>query len=295
MPKKIRDRNNALFAKGEFGAFVLIDKSRGPTSNDVLRILKRATNIRDMGHAGTLDPFATGLLVVGLSEASKFFPYINNEPKVYEAVLSLGSETNTLDNEGETVRESSVPQFDTELLMATTRDLLGQREQESPAFSAKKIDGERAYDLARAGIAFTPKKSVITIHALECVAASECEIRFKTTCSGGTYVRVLGKEIAHALGTVGHLTALRRVSSGPWSVASATAADAILQPISIRDFLGHLPEMLLDDAQNAKILNGGAIASTQVSGMIRLTHQGVFRGVGEAIDGTIRPRRLIAQ
>ncbi len=247
-----------------------------------------------MGHAGTLDPFATGLLIVGVNEAVKFFPYIDNEPKVYEATLTLGKETDTLDNEGTVTRELPVPSFDLEMLNNKTKHLLGTREQESPKYSAKKIDGERSYDLARQGIEFTPKKSLITIHSLEFTQINPA-IVFRVTCSGGTYVRVIGREIAEALGTLGHLTELRRLGSGPYAVEKACLCDGKLEFVSISDFLGHLPLCDLRPEEFIRIQKGQQIACpSSGSSFVRLQYQEEFVGVGLLENQLIQPKRLMS-
>ncbi len=194
--------------------WLIIDKPQGLTSTDVVNQTRRLFDANKNGHAGTLDPFATGVLPIAFGEATKLIPYVMDGAKVYEFTLKFGSSTNTDDIEGTVTEEGGVIPSEKQIL-----DILpsftGQIEQTPPAYSAVKINGERAYKLARAGqkVEITPRKVQIeSIELLNQISADS--FQFRVRCSKGTYIRSLGRDIALRLNTFGHLTALRRTKCG---------------------------------------------------------------------------------
>lgn len=190
--------------------FLVLDKPAGLTSHDCVALVRAAVREKRVGHTGTLDPFATGVLPLAIGPATRFIQYLDEGQKVYEATLALGERTDTGDLEGEVVETASVPP-DLDLDLAS---LVGEQMQEPPAYSAVKVDGKKLYEYARAGIPKRAAARPIHIYALQ--ELGRTPYRFRVTCSRGTYVRVLGEDIARGLGTVGHLTQLRRVRSGPF-------------------------------------------------------------------------------
>ncbi len=190
--------------------WLIIDKPKGMGSTDVVNITRRLFDANKNGHAGTLDPFATGVLPIAFGEATKLIPYVMDGSKEYEFTLKFGSATTTDDIEGQITQSGSkIPSIDE--ILAVLPSFIGQIEQTPPAYSAIKIDGKRAYDLARKGIDFDVPTRRIQIDSLDFLAQqSEDSFQFKVKCSKGTYVRSLGRDIALKLNTFGHLTALRR-------------------------------------------------------------------------------------
>lgn len=224
--------------------FLLIDKPAGPTSNDILNILKKKTGIKKMGHSGTLDPFATGLLIVAVGRATKLIPLLNDEPKVYQATLKLGEATDTLDCEGKIVETKPVPPLDSPSIESVLKFFLGKTRQIPPMFSAKKIAGKKMYELARKGIEVERKPVEIEIFDIDYLGGDAPTISFRVSCSRGTYVRVLGADIAKALGTVGHLVELRRERSGSFDVSFAKSPyDVVLAKdlISEQSVINQMP------------------------------------------------------
>lgn len=281
--------------------FILIDKPSGISSHQALTLLKRKIKPKKLGHTGTLDPFATGLLVVGLDEAVKFIPYLNEEPKVYEATLKLGTATDTLDLTGKIIDKKPVIKFSREEILKRVQPLLGKRKQKPPMFSAKKQNGKRLYELARKGIEVEREPVDIFITSLEIVEVTLPLIRFRVACSKGTYIRVLGVEMAHLLKTVGQLTNLRRLQAGPYKI------DAAVKPkgrwylndslISMNKALDHLPQIELDDLQLENILHGQPIQNSTLADneeFVRLMHSKKFLGVGQKKGVELWPKRLIA-
>ena len=198
--------------------WLLIDKPRGMTSNDVVGKTRRIFNANKNGHTGTLDPFATGLLPIAFGEATKLIPFVTDGMKEYEFVVQWGEETDTLDIEGKVIATSDIIPSKADILQIIP-EFLGEIEQVPPQYSAIKIDGERAYDLARQGKEFEVPSRIITIYELELLEElPDNQAKFRVKCSKGTYVRTLGKDIALRLGTRGYLKELRRTKSYPFQL-----------------------------------------------------------------------------
>lgn len=201
---------------------LLIDKPADFSSHDIIAIARRILHAKTIGHSGTLDPMATGLLILLVGrETTKRQAEFLNLSKTYQAVLKLGTETDTWDRYGTIVSQSPVPAFDQEQLFQQIAKLSGTISQQIPPFSAKKIKGEKMYDLARKGVELAPRFNQVTVSWEKVELLSPDEISFTLTGSSGMYVRSLGYMLARALGTVGHLTQLRRVAIGPYHVQHA--------------------------------------------------------------------------
>ena len=222
---------------------LVIDKPRGLTSHDVVARVRRLWKTREVGHAGTLDPMATGVLVLALGEATKLVPYLTNAAKEYEARLELGRATDTLDAMG---RVTEARELDAELLAALPAGVtplpervrravqaeLARTSQAPPLFSAIQQDGERAYAKARRGETFALDERAVHVHRLGVTAMSTeptPSLDFEVKADKGYYVRSLGRDLAEALGTVGHLSALRRIDSGGFAIAEAIPLDATIE------------------------------------------------------------------
>ena len=206
---------------------LLLDKPAGITSHDAVLAARRALGEKRIGHAGTLDPFATGLLVLLTGRATRLLPYIPGEPKVYDATIQFGSETDTEDPLGSVIREAACPsEADVRAALPT---FTGVITQVPPAYSAKRVDGQRAYEAARAGVTLALKPVSITVHSWKLLAwhGDACDVRI--VCGGGTYVRSLARDLARQVHSAAHLRALRRVSAGAFDLSAA-------QPVqSLRD------------------------------------------------------------
>jgi tRNA pseudouridine55 synthase len=198
-----------------------IYKPVGLTSFGVVKIIRGLTKEKKVGHAGTLDPFAEGVLIIGTGKDTKILTSISSDYKSYIATIKLGEETNTLDTEGEIVTKSDVPKLSTDIINSALIDFKGHQEQIPPMFSAKKVGGKKLYELARKNIEIERESKEIDIKKIDLIEYSKNSIIFKVNCSKGTYVRVLGSDIAKALGTVGHLSKLIRTSVGEYLVDDA--------------------------------------------------------------------------
>ena len=243
---------------------IIIDKPGGITSAEVVRRIKARVKPARVGHLGTLDPFATGVLPIMIGEATKLAPMLEGGEKVYEGVIKLGVETDTLDREGEVVREAPVPSLDDAQLNAIAKRFTGRIEQIPPIFSAIKREGVRMYKLARKGNPQDiepPPPRTVEIKELGLARADVAdELRFVATCSPGTYARSLARDIGLALGTVAHLKDLRRTRNGQFGIADATSLeDALIgkaRVIGLREALPNLAEVKVDEVTEKLLRNG---------------------------------------
>jgi tRNA pseudouridine55 synthase len=241
---------------------LLVDKPAGLTSHDVVAIVRRATRTRRVGHTGTLDPFATGLLVVLIGRGTRLIPYVEGEPKVYEATIRFGAEMDTDDITGATVREAAVPADDATIAEAIAR-LTGDIDQVPPAYSAKQVDGRRAYDAARKGAPLDLAPVRVTVHRWDLLEKSGNDYRVRITCGGGTYIRALARDLGRYTGSAAHLAELRRTGSGHFAIADAIPLDAIadgdfeLQPL--RNAIPSMPSRVMATDELGRVLHGNAI------------------------------------
>ena len=203
------------------GEILLLDKPIGWSSFQALKKLKYTIKAKKAGHAGTLDPLATGLLIVCTERSTKKISVIQNKEKTYTGTIFLGAATASGDLEEEINERAEISHITEEQIHKETLNFLGDVEQIPPAFSAIKINGQRAYALARSGQEVEMKKRVIHIYDFKITRVAMPEIDFEVRCSKGTYIRTLGMDFARALGTVGHLTALRRTKIGEYNVSDA--------------------------------------------------------------------------
>jgi len=195
-----------------------IYKPVGWTSFDVVKKLRGITRDKKVGHAGTLDPFAEGVLVIGTNADTKTLTKISGTVKSYRAILNLGEETDTLDIDGKIISRCPVSFMDEKRVKSVLNDFLGKSEQVPPMYSAKKVNGIRLYKMARKNQFVDRKPALINIYDIKLNHIEENQIDFSVTCSKGTYIRVLGLQIAKKLGTVGHLTQLTRTAVGEYRI-----------------------------------------------------------------------------
>ena len=198
-----------------------INKPVGWTSADVVRKVKRLTGGRKVGHGGTLDPFAEGVLIIGTDKDTKMLTSVTSSNKAYKAVLQLGEETDTLDVTGTVVKTKYIPQLSKKNIVEVFTNFTGDLLQTPPAYSAKKVNGVRSYKIARQGKVIIHQPVTVHIYSLELLDFDSNSVCFSVTCSKGTYIRVLGSEIAKALHTVGYLKELIRTSVGAYSLVGS--------------------------------------------------------------------------
>ncbi|CAN8140343.1 tRNA pseudouridine(55) synthase [uncultured Thiomicrorhabdus sp.] len=278
---------------------VLLNKPAGDSSNGILQKVRKIFNAKKAGHTGALDPFATGLLPICLGEATKVSGLLLDSDKRYTATLKLGEQSDTGDTEGEIIRTASVPELSEDSINAVLKQFTGSIEQVPPMYSALKHQGKPLYWYARQGIEIERPARPITIYHLELVSFNANEIVFDVCCSKGTYVRTLGEDIAKALGTLGHLTALHRTQTGSLSGDDMLTLDdieqqkeACLQPLDIA--LQHLPRIDLVEAQAMHLLHGGMLRLLSGNGFSGFHDHTVSLCVGEWHEKNelIKPKRL---
>jgi tRNA pseudouridine55 synthase len=310
---------------------VVLDKPTGVTSNTALQTVKRILWAEKAGHAGTLDPLATGVLPILLGEAAKFSQYVLESNKTYLAHGKLGAETDTGDAEGAIISSCEVPPLTSELIQSHIQRFLGPISQVPPMFSAIKKDGKPLYALAREGVAIEREPRLVTIYSADLQSYCPDTVTFSAvfTVSKGTYLRTLVEDIGKSIGCGAHLVALRRMSAGPFHLSQSvtladlntyseretslsTAEEALqegisqsvsnaswLQPVDV--LFQELQRVNVDEMVASRLRLGQAVRieapseeGEVVSMPIVLFCRTQFLGVGEWIDGVIRPRRLIA-
>ena len=250
---------------GELSDGVLIvDKEEGETSFSVVRKVKKLLKVSKVGHAGTLDPFATGLLLVLVGQGTKLSPYLMAGDKTYLGTLTLGTETDTLDRTGRVTAVKPVPKLDPELIRERARAFVGETEQTPPSFSALKVQGKRAYSLARKGLPVSLEKRRVRIMELAVLSLDLPDVTFRVVCSSGTYVRTLAADLGKELGVGAHLKALRRTAIGPYGVEDAlrsgdmgASAEAVKKRIiPLRHALPHFTEVEVDERTAFQVRKG---------------------------------------
>ncbi len=205
---------------------LVVDKPIGPTSHDVVAAVRRALRQKKVGHTGTLDPNATGVLPLVIGQATKIARFFSGGRKAYDAVVRLGITTTTLDAVGDVVEERPVD-VDRDRVESVVRQFEGEIEQLPPMYSAKKVDGKRLYELARKGVEVEREAKRVTIHRIELVSFEAPDLQIRVECSPGTYVRVLAEDIGKTLGCGAHLHALRRTFVEPFSIERCVSLETI--------------------------------------------------------------------
>ena len=283
---------------------LLLDKPAGVTSTRALARAKRALGSLKGGHTGTLDPFATGLLPLVFGEATKFSRFLLDARKAYEATLRLGEETETGDTEADVKRRRPV-NADLAQIDAVLAEFLGHQDQVPPMHSAVRIDGQRLYDLARAGKEVERAARRIEIMALERLAFDGRDLTVRVECSKGTYVRKLAQDVGDTLGCGAHLVALRRTRVGAlrledavtFETLEAEGAQAAGELLATEVLVEGLPRLDADAAETTRFLHGRVLArppSQPGEDVAVFSNEGRFLGVGREVPGGIAPLRLMA-
>jgi tRNA pseudouridine55 synthase len=251
---------------------LLVDKPAGLTSHDVVALARRSLGVRRVGHTGTLDPFATGLLVLLVGQATRLARFVEDEPKVYEATIAFGRETDTDDVTGRVSREAELPVQ--RAIDAGIRALTGPIEQLPPAFSAKKIAGRRAYDAARAGTPLTLAPVSVTVFEWRIRHRAAATLDVTITCSGGTYIRALARDLGRAASSAAHLTALRRLRTGVLDIRNARTIDELRRTAptleDMRAAIPKLPSQTLDQDAAGRVRQGQSVAAHSDAPVIAL-------------------------
>lgn len=244
---------------------ILVDKPAGVTSHDVVDTVRRALGTRKVGHAGTLDPMATGLLLVGVGRATRLLRYLSGLDKAYEGTGRLGEETDTLDAEGEVLRRTEV-RATREDLERAMGSVVGEILQAPPAYSAVKIGGVPLHRAARRGEATSAPPRPVRVDAFDLASFDGRDFGFRVACSSGTYVRVLVADVGRALSCGAHLTRLVRNRVGPFALAEATTVEDLGSPLPVEAAVSHLPAVRLDEEEARAAANGRPLGPSGVEG-----------------------------
>jgi len=276
---------------------VVVDKPAGLTSHDVVARVRRLAGTRKVGHAGTLDPMATGVLVLGVNRATRLLGHLMLTEKAYDATVRLGVATSTDDAEGEVVSTSSTAGLDEAAVRAALAGFVGDIEQVPTAVSAIKVDGKRAYQRVRDGEDVQLTARPVTVHELVvhdvARAGDHLDVMISVRCSSGTYIRAIARDLGARLGVGGHLTALRRTAVGPYDLAAARTLDQlgeelVLMPIAEAAHRA-FPSRELDEAQAAGVRVGRPL-DLEVDGLTAVFDpEGEFLALYEPRGGTAKP------
>jgi tRNA pseudouridine55 synthase len=287
--------------KRDIHGWVILDKPLGATSTHAVSLVKRAFHAKKAGHAGTLDPLATGILPIALGEATKTVPFVMDGQKAYRFTVKWGEQTDTDDTEGKVILTSDNRPDDAAIRALLPR-FTGEIMQLPPKFSAIKIAGERAYDLAREGEEVTLQPRLVVIDQLALVASDANTATFEAECGKGTYVRAIARDMGEALGCYGHIIALRRTRVGPFVEADAVTLDALqadanaaLHPVAMA--LVDLPQVQVSRPDSARLMRGQSVLlrgrdAPIHTGLMAITCQGVLVAIGVVDGGELQPRRV---
>lgn len=283
---------------------LLVDKPAGPTSHDVVAAVRRVLGTRRVGHFGTLDPFATGLLVCGVGPATRLAPFCVSHDKTYAATFRLGWTSTTDDPTGELTENAVVQIPDREAVERACRSWTGEVEQTPPVYSAKHVGGDRAHVLARRGETVLLEPVEVEIRSIGIERYRYPDLDVRVDCGPGTYVRALARDLGEALGTGAYCLSLRRLRSGPFTVDRALPLEALpdaaarsLWPAG--DAVPGLPRVRLDESEARAVAGGRPVGGSGLPapGWAVLVGPRGFVGMGEIVDGpggrTVRPRRIL--
>lgn len=278
-----------------------LDKPKGLTSQDAVTRVKRALGVKSAGHAGTLDPMATGVLLVCVGEGTKASRFLMDMTKEYRFTMLLGARTDTLDAEGRVIEEAPVPQGLTEdTVLDVIKRFTGAIMQVPPMYSALKRDGKALYELARKGQVVEREPREVVVHELELESFALPELTMRVVCSKGTYVRTLVDDLGVSLGSLAHMTALRRLAVGRFTVKESFALEGISASalVSIDSALRALPEVCFDGADEVRLRHGNPVKSPLRSDSdgplwVRIKGaSGVLLGVGNVEGEMLKVQRL---
>lgn len=274
---------------------LIINKPKGYTSHDIVNIVKKELNTPKVGHAGTLDPNATGVLAILIGNATKISKYLIEHDKIYIAELQLGEKSSTGDLEGEIVEKKEIPKLDIEEINNVLKSFLGKQQQIPPIYSAIKINGKKAYEYARKGNKLKIEPREIEIMNISLIKFQNNVITFKVKCSKGTYIRVLCEDIAEKLGTVGLMKNLCRIRVNDFDLENSYTLDDVknknIQVINIEEIFKQQPYIKLNDKETKHFLNGVKLSINKADGLYRI-YNNIFLGLG-IIENNLLKRDVI--
>lgn len=273
---------------------LIINKPQGYTSHDIVNIVKKALNTPKVGHTGTLDPNATGVLPILIGKATKVSKYLIEHNKTYVAELALGEKSSTGDTEGEIIEKKKVPLLNEEQIKQVLKSFEGKQMQTPPIYSSIKINGKKAYEYARKGQIIQLEPRPIEIMKISFIKFENNVLKYEVQCSKGTYIRVLCEDIAERVGTVGLMKNLCRTRVNEFDIEDSCKIEQIAKEkiISIEKVCNIKPKIELDDKTKEKFLNGVKLNFNMENGVYRIYNKKIFLGLG-VINNNILKRDVI--
>lgn len=240
----------------------LVNKPRGVTSRDICNKFMHKFHYKKVGHVGTLDPFATGLLIIVAGKSTKAAQFIEKKDKYYIATLRLGEKTDTLDSDGKIIQKMPIPELDKKKVSKILHTFVGKLDQMPPMYSAIKYQGTPLYKLARSNINIERKMRTIEIFSVRLNKVKDNEIHFSVKCSKGTYIRTLGEQLAEKLGTVGHLVSLKRTKVGNFDLKNAKSLKNIQEKdaLNVREALTNIEQIKVDNVTAKNVKDGKTLS-----------------------------------
>lgn len=276
---------------------LIINKPKGFTSHDVVNILRKALNTKKIGHTGTLDPNATGVLPILIGKATKISKYLIEHNKTYIATISLGEKTDTGDGQGNIIeKDLNFQNISCKQIGDVLKTFIGKQKQIPPIYSAIKINGKKAYEYARKGQTVELEPRDIEIYSIDLIKIENNEITFEVSCSKGTYIRTLCEDIAKKLGTIGYMKELTRTSVNEFKLENAVTIDEIKENslivkekvINIETIFKDKPELKLNDRKKELFLNGVRLTFEEPNDIYRIYDNNEFIGLGTVQDNLLK-------
>jgi tRNA pseudouridine55 synthase len=280
---------------------ILIDKPGGMTSHDVVDEMRMRTGLRRIGHGGTLDPIATGLLIVAMGKACRALEFFESLNKEYEVVMRLGVQTDTLDREGKVLKTMDASGIDQPAFEKALKSFIGRIEQTVPDYSAVRVKGKKLYERAREGEPIEAPKRIVEIFNLEVLQFTSPQVHVRIACSKGCYVRAIARDVGEKLGNLAICDEVRRTKVGPFTVQQAAKLDQLSgsedvkkRLVAVDQALGFLPEVRVGLEHQGRFLHGQVLDLRPSADMMRLYGPDGFLGIGQSSWGRyIKPRKVL--
>jgi tRNA pseudouridine55 synthase len=274
--------------------FLIINKESGMTSHDVVNKIRKTFQTKQVGHTGTLDPNATGVLIVAVGKATKAISYLENDDKIYEAELTLGIITDTEDIWGNVIEEKEVTVSE-EKIEQTIKSFIGDIKQVPPMYSALKVNGKKLYELAREGVTIEREARDITIFDIYDIIVTNNKVKFTVHCSKGTYIRTLCKDIGEKLGCGACMSGLNRIKVGGFDIKNSKTIDNITENdlIDLEEPLQKYQAIYLENDEGKKYMNGVKIKTEENDGLYRIYLDNNFFGIGKIEKGILKSAKCL--
>ena len=274
---------------------ILINKPKGYTSHDIVNVIRKTIGIKKVGHTGTLDPNATGILPILIGEATKTSKYLIEHKKTYVATLKLGEQTSTGDSQGDVIKKSKIPNISIKQLKDALNSFLGIQLQIPPIYSAVKVDGKKLYEYARKGKKVDIPSRQIEIYRIDLIDFNNNDlITFEVECSKGTYIRTLCEDIAKELDTIGYMKELKRIKVNDFRIEDSISIENVTKEniekhiITLEDIFKDKDKIELDDKKNTLFLNGVKLSYNLQDEVYRIYNNQIFIGIGVVKDNVLK-------